>query len=242
MKSKNFLFITGCARSGTSALAELMGNHPKIVMGMERYGIFYDEPVLAIGPEHFERDRFFEMREGDTFYTDFDQFHEWDANIRTKFDEALFVGDKRPNIHNHYDQIFQRFPSATIYYIYRDIYQVAASWDARHAIGTDWRTDFDYKASVSIWNDSIRLTLRALEAGDRIIPINYAEYFRKEGDLTALLLPLGLEVTDEVARYYRKQKRVREDIYPEPRQPTDEQHAYVSSHADFDALNALARY
>lgn len=243
MTDKNFLFITGCARSGTSALAELIGNHPHIVMGMERYGIYYDAEYLELSPAHFERERFFDARPGDTFYTDFDLFHEWDPSIREKFDAATFIGDKRPNIHGHYDAIFKRFPGATIYYIYRDIYEVASSWDARHAAGTDWRADFDYRASVDMWNQSVRSTLKAIESGARIIPVSYAEYFRKEGDLAALLRPLGLDVTPEIERYYAIQKRVREDLYSNPQSRlSDEQKDYVADHADLGALKALMRY
>lgn len=40
---KNKLFIAGCARSGTSALAQLIGSHSKVVLGMERFGCFYNK-------------------------------------------------------------------------------------------------------------------------------------------------------------------------------------------------------
>ena len=34
---EQYLFVTGCPRSGTTALVELLASHYAIVIGMERY-------------------------------------------------------------------------------------------------------------------------------------------------------------------------------------------------------------
>lgn len=244
MKSKNFLFVTGCARSGTSALAELIGNHPKIVMGMERYGAFYDAERLELGPEHFEEERFFDARPGDTFYEDFNAFHAWDPNIRTKFKDAIYVGDKRPNIHRHYDQIFRQFPGATIYFIYRDVFDVACSWEARKEAKQDWSPALDFKAAVTTWNESLSHTIDAINAGNHIIPVRYADYFETEGNLYKLLKPLGLSLASTVETHYELQQAVRHELSAvryERQRVSDAQRKFVDEHADFKALAAMDR-
>ncbi|WP_405196631.1 sulfotransferase [Zarconia navalis] len=36
-KSGKFLFVCGCPRSGTTAIAKLLNYHSKVILGMERY-------------------------------------------------------------------------------------------------------------------------------------------------------------------------------------------------------------
>lgn len=242
MTEKKFLFITGCARSGTSALTELLGNHPAVVMGMERYGNFYDQANLALSPEHFEKDRFFDLRPEDTFYSDFDLFHAWDPGIRTKFDDAVYVGDKRPNIHRHYPALFGRFPGAVVYYIFRDVHAVAGSWEGRKAAGSDWPPDLDFAAAVSMWNESLQTTLAILEAGFPVNLVNYTSFFEERGNLEDLFTPLGLSVADQVRNYYDHQQAVAARL-SEKRKVAGillpEQRDYIDSHADFVSFEKL---
>ena len=63
--SRHYLFMCGTPRSGTSFMASIVGAHPDIVLGVERYGKRYADRSLA--PAHFERDRFFGAEEAKVF-------------------------------------------------------------------------------------------------------------------------------------------------------------------------------
>lgn len=242
MTAKKFLFVSGCARSGTSALTELLGNHPAVVMGMERYGNFYDQADLSLSPEHFEKERFFGIRPEDTFYADFDAFHAWDPDIRAKFDDAVYVGDKRPNIHRHYPALYERFPGAIVYYIFREVHAVAGSWEVRKAAGTDWSPELDFAAAVNMWNESLQTTLKTLEAGFPVVLVNYKSFFAERGNLEDLFTPLDLPVTSQVMEYYNYQQNVAESL-AEMRNTVDallpEQRDYIDAHADFAAYERM---
>ncbi|HND14369.1 MAG TPA: hypothetical protein PLN78_05270, partial [Pseudomonadales bacterium] len=104
---KKFIFVAGCARSGTGALAQLLSASDDIVMGMERFGHLESKGSFSLTPNHFEKERFFDVRDGDTFYGNFDEFHRHDKRIREKFDSCIYIGDKRPDLYECYDEIFQ---------------------------------------------------------------------------------------------------------------------------------------
>ncbi|MEO0752369.1 MAG: hypothetical protein AAFY25_11255, partial [Pseudomonadota bacterium] len=59
-----YLFVGGCARSGTSGLAHLANTHPDVAIGVERFNSAWGNARLV--PELFEEKRFFDVRETDT--------------------------------------------------------------------------------------------------------------------------------------------------------------------------------
>jgi len=192
-----YLFITGCARSGTSALAQLIGSHGSIVMGMERFGHLVSHTNFTLTPEHFLPERFLDIRPEDTFYSNFSDFHCWDEFIYDKLNDnnLSYIGDKRPNIHLSYDQLFSRFPDALLIYIYRDIYDVAASWNKRAREKCDWSVSDNYKKAVHVWNQSLKYTKHALSKyPENIICVRYENAFIHMHDLLALYRKLNLDI------------------------------------------------
>jgi hypothetical protein len=194
----NYLFITGCARSGTSALAQLIGNHGNIIMGMERFGHLTSKQNFKLTPEHFTQERFFSMHPEDTFYSSFDEFHSWDPNIRAKFPEAKYIGDKRPGMYDAYDELFQTFQQAHVIFIYRDIYDVASSWNKRAEEGQNWPAHLDFRKAVHAWNQSMKCTLEAIDKGLNVIPVNYEGIFLEEKPIEPLFGKLDLDVDTHV--------------------------------------------
>ena len=109
MNMKKNLFIAGCARSGTSALVQLLTGSPKIVLGMERYGHLVQPDNFRLSPAHFIKERFLTLERDDTFYDNLLDFHKFDPNFVEKIDECEWIGDKRPDLYESYDQLFEAF-------------------------------------------------------------------------------------------------------------------------------------
>lgn len=179
---KKFLFVCGVPRSGTTALSRLIGKHPQIVMGTERYKFLYSQPD-AVNADLFTKDRFFSFSEQDTnLLPNTEGRKAYYDSLLKKFDKAIYVGDKTPGIFNRYQTIFERFDQAKVLFIVRDIHQVASSWNVR-ALNSDqsrWKRDMDYKQAVTTWNDSLKKTIDAIDQGKDILVVNYNKFFDSE--------------------------------------------------------------
>ena len=145
------LFVCGCARSGTTALAQLVGSDRRVLLGIERYAKLARDR-FAIGPEHLEPARFARIEDGDTFYDSFDGRHYWDAHFADKLAgrlELAYVGDKKPILYRFWRELFQRFPDARLLFIYRDPLAVARSWERRARVpGGNWPRARDAGAAM----------------------------------------------------------------------------------------------
>lgn len=203
---KKYLFIAGCARSGTSALAQLIGSHKEIVMGMERFGHLSLKNNFKLTKELFEAERFLNIHDDDTFYTDFKKFHAWDKdiNIKVKNYDLKYIGDKRPELYTVYDELFQNFPEAKIIFIYRNVYEVAASWNKRAESKENWPASKDFKQAVYNWNNSLNLTIEALDKyQNNIVCLRYEDIFLNEMDLKPLYKWLDLEMDNATLEKYK---------------------------------------
>jgi len=195
---KSFLFIAGCPRSGTSALAHLVSGSEEIIMGMERFGHLVSAEDFKLTPEHFSKDRFFDVREEDTFYNDFDKFHSFDKNIYSKFDAAKIVGDKRPDLYLVYDQLFDKFKDAKLIFIYRNVEDVASSYQGRVAAGNNWPASKDFSKAVLDWNRSLYFTREAIKKGYSVGCVSYDDVFLSDSSLAPLFDYIDVEMTDSV--------------------------------------------
>lgn len=236
-----YLFIAGCARSGTSALAQLVGSHRKIVMGMERFGHLVAKSHFSLTPGHFERSRFLAIEADDTFYSDFDAFHSWDPHIREKFDGAVYIGDKRPGLCAVYDELFSAFPGATVIFIYRNVCDVAASWNKRAEDGENWPASLDFQKAVHAWNQSMSATAAALAEGMNILPVSYEEIFISGQSPGPLFTRLGLEFDETARAMYRNQLQNSARLIElrEAFRLSDEQRSFVNEAASFRYLKTL---
>lgn len=195
---KDFLFVCGCARSGTSALVHLLSASDDIVLGMERFGHLVKSSDFQLKKEMFEKERFFSMRPNDTFYDDFEKFHKFDARIRGKFDSSKYIGDKRPDLYLAYDQLFENFPDAKVIFIYRDVKSVASSYEARVVRGDNWPASKDFKRAVIEWNQSLYFTKEAIARGYNICVVDYDSVFCSDKSLDNIFEYLEVKYTDEI--------------------------------------------
>ncbi len=198
MANKKFLFICGCARSGTTAFTHLFTAHYNIVLGMERFAHLVLPGQFRLSPEHFSRQRFLQVQPGDTFYNDFAEFHQFDTQIADKYDGCIYIGDKRPDLYLVYDQLFEAFPNCQVFFIYRDLLDVASSYQARSDAAQHWPVDRNYQAAIQEWHQSLRLTLTAIAKGYAVRPVNYADVFDADSCLAVIFELLELDMTASV--------------------------------------------
>lgn len=200
MVSQKRLFITGCPRSGTTVLASLLNDHERVVIGIERYGSLFFRTALT--DDLFARERFFDVRPGDTFYGDLDFAREY-RTMPERFDRADYVGDKIPLLFDHLDRVAEASPGARILFCVRNIFDVAASYEKRAAdpADTTWSRSQDHRAAVADWNRSFR-QLAAFAGRLDIRVVDYDAFFLSIDPLAGLLDWLGLPMTPHLERSF----------------------------------------
>lgn len=210
MKEK--LFIAGCARSGTSALVHLLAGSPEILIGSERYGHLVNPKNFKLTNAHFMKERFYNLEPEDTFYENLLDFHKFDKNFATKYEHAKWIGDKRPDLYESYDQIFSEFPNAKMIFIYRDINEVASSYQGRIQEGKNWPASKNFEAAVKEWNRSIYLTKLALEKGYDINVVDYHSIFSTDLDLSDLFNLFDVKIDEELKCHIRSIRKRSNDL------------------------------
>lgn len=236
MSGKSFLFIGGCARSGTSALHRVVAQHPGTFIGLERYVRLAAQPEL-FGPHLFEPERFLRVEEGDTFYASLDHLPYY-KGAGEKLAAAKVVGDKIPKLHQLYKQIAERFPLVKILYIVRNIFDVAASYNKRAADEQDlhWPAGRNYRKAVVEWRDSMRQTMLWMQKLS-IYVVDYETFFAGEEDIGRLASFLGRNKA-ALRRAYEAQ--LREDFSGSTTSGlTPLERQYICCNADFDTYRQL---
>ena len=203
MNDKRHLFICGCPRSGTTALWRLLTASPEIVLGVERFGmrLMTEE---SIRPEHFEKTRFFQLEDGDTFYDDLDRFQSYYSIARERFSDADIVGDKIPFLYYKLAHIGRQFPGAKVVFIFRNIFDVAASYQRRAENSDDhyWRRNQGVECAVKDWHDAIEAFTHSPFSLD-IYPVSYEDLFMSEVGLEALMTFLNIKNRTPIRECYK---------------------------------------
>ncbi|MGF1553291.1 MAG: sulfotransferase [Paracoccaceae bacterium] len=171
MTAKRFLFVGGCPRSGTTALAAILNAHPACLIGDERF--FRRFKAGTATPALFARERFLRVEEGDLHARYAGQL---DRVGPTAWDRATLVGDKFPPVWEAYALIAERFPGARIVYALRAPEPVAQSYQRRADDPAD-EFPFDAAEAVAQWNASLRATLAEIDAGRDILVVDYERLF-----------------------------------------------------------------
>ena len=193
------LFICGVPRSGTTALATLLGSHEQVVLGIERFKLRYRGGEVS--PELFAPDRFFAFEEGDTDVGVAKRQLD-EPGLRSKYENAAFVGDKYPRLYMCFKQLFPVFPEVKVIYLLRNPVAVAQSWERRAADSGDrWPSKNDHTLSITEWNLANRLVLRAIRDKKEILVVNYDRLFDQklaDGEVDRILKYLNLERDESI--------------------------------------------
>jgi hypothetical protein len=211
---KRFLFICGCARSGTSALTTLVDAHAEIAVGMERYlNRFLTGKGLT--PDLFEEERFFSIEHGDTFYDNLEFAKPLYKSLRSKWQRSLVFGDKIPKLYTRYDRIFQNFPEARIIFVSRNLIDVANSYKRRAEDESDqeWSENRGAVVAIDDWNNANSLTLSAIERyPSKIYVLSYESLFLEHRGLDELFDFIGLKPGSAVCAHFQKQQDMSKKI------------------------------
>jgi hypothetical protein len=175
MSKKNYLFVCGCPRSGTTGLGLLLASDPRIAIGIERYnGLSMRQDIV---PELFEKNRFANPIQGDTWYSDLLKHHpNYYTPILKKLDTAFYVGDKIPWLYKRFGRLAETMPGAKVLVILRNIFDVAASFEARANNPEDRNWDWRTEAAVEQWTESLTALQNAPKRLN-IIAVVYEELF-----------------------------------------------------------------
>jgi len=232
---KKILLLSGTARAGTSSLVEVLNLHNHILMGQERY--YYPFQNNTIRAADFEKDRFLDVREGDTHRQG--GLKPRNVEPARRYDNAIYIGDKFPPLFRHLPHVFGQFPDAQHIYILRNPLSVVESYDARFRDPDDnW--NLDWRAGLKAWNDSVR-TVAALpeERLARFLFVQYEEIFASPKALNALFTRLGLSNLEEerLAPFTTRFRKLSEQSVPR----REDLRVAVSREADWESYRILSR-
>ncbi len=184
-----YAFVTGCPRSGTTVLAQLLASHYSVVMGIERYKYLardMQQPGVdgLITPELFEPDRFFDFRATDSNIDD-ENFPAHYQAARQRFDRGLaeVAGDKiMPPTKRVLLDLDRQFPDPRFVFIYRDPTAVANSWEARSrraAVHPAWPAHNDHTRAPIGWTKAFAAAevLAERVGSERLFPLRLESLF-----------------------------------------------------------------
>lgn len=178
------LFIAGCPRSGTSAFADYLNDHPEVLVAIERYN-----RLKEITSDLFARERLLDFRPEDTGQP---RGYVEDLVRRKRWESLRWVGDKRPTYFFHYAGVAARNPGARFVYVYRPLEAVAESFQEKRERPGGWALTVE--DAVRLWNAGIRRTRRfALSGAAPLLVVDYDGFFSDpEGWATVLSAFLGV--------------------------------------------------
>jgi len=202
MNKIQYLFVCGCPRSGTTALWKILAGHPKIALGCER---FIDSvlPEFCLTKESFQSNVFFDFNDHRK------QIREYYSDLESRYKSCTVLGDKIPHLYIHYDKLAKTFEGCAIIYIYRNVIDVAQSYQNRYNVKSDnWSKD--YLTGVKEWNVSLGRTFQALQKNISIHCIKYETLYGHNGNFSfsEIFEKLSIEPDLEFDNSYTEQLNI----------------------------------
>lgn len=208
---RSFLFVTGCARSGTTEIVNVLNRHPAIAVGMERFKFLIRERFGEFRQSLFEPANFLKTEAADTnILPRSPRFKNHHAMLNSKFDtgRVRFVGDKLPFLFRYYEAIEDRFSSPRWIIMHRSPHAVAASYcrRARDLEDKAWPEENGHRLAIQHWVEAYRLMHSMMgEFPERVLVCEYERFFSGDMDSLARVFDfLELSVSPEVEAYFRE--------------------------------------
>lgn len=198
-QGRQYLFVTGCARSGTTMMADLLRADPRIAMGRERYAYRYIFE-RALSPELFEAERFCcQWHSEDSHHRSLQPYY---SALYPAFERCRLVGDKIPEIACDYRPLLTHFKRPRVIYMLRNLADVANSYrcrarEAAAGQGHGWPAQRGVVEAVLEWNLSLTNTLRHWN-DMHVLVLPYETLFVDPAQLERLRCFLQLGETPEI--------------------------------------------
>lgn len=242
--SKTFIYIVGVGRSGTTALAELLNEHPLACVGIERY----KKCISSLSVDHFRKDSFFDFSETQTNIlpragTEIAKIYE---NMATKWDSAQVIGDKVPNAFKRINHLRDALPNIRIVFCLRQIAGVANSWNARANNPKDrWPEENNYREAVKQWNHALKIARKQIGGPDaeKFFVLPYEAFYRGETEIADRLVKfLGLEWNSAFrSAYQRTVEKYLSNVVTKKPVTFPGQNEFIEAEADLTRYQLLLR-
>ena len=257
-----YLFISGCPRSGTTAMAKILNRHSRIIIGLERYKFVIVEDLNNFNSKLFTFDRFLNISKLETNinpdnamwinkYCDFYNIIKskyWAVKNGNIGEDDMIWGDKFPYYYKEYRKIKNNFQSHNVKWIFmaRKINDVALSYNYRfineetnHSWGGKNHVD-----AVLDWNESLKETyMFAKENPKDIFICDYERFFSYDPNFFYDMLEfINVDVEDEIKYHYIQECKTCEELKKLMNIVLkEEEKEYIRNNAEFSMMDALLR-
>lgn len=223
------LFVSGCQRTGTTALAEYLNDHPEVLVSRERYKYTPYEVTL----DHLSLERILAYDEAETNVPE----QEYRELVAGKDPARLkWVGDKNPDYYRLFGRLLRQNPGARFIVTYRPLEEVAESFEARARDPEDrWPARCNSEIAVTLWNLSLIRTREFLEndPAANVLVIGYHDFFYQNEDSVPLISRfLEVEFDEHVLKSWKERSTGFERSRRRKNMLTEEQVSYVREHKD----------
>ena len=207
------LFVSGCPRSGTTALGQLLRRHPAVALYTERFNGHY-----GYCPQQFENQNALTDADLDN------KLHGQWTQTERKSHNSMWVGDKRPNFLTgwHISKHHYSPDRIRIVHITRSAADVAASYAQRcrksiegsENVVRGWpRHRNEYAAAFDLnVNNRILISMLNSRFADSILVVNYEHVFSDPDQATAIFdwlgLPLNTAMQDAIIEFTNKSRAI----------------------------------
>ena len=240
-QDKSYLFVGGCARSGTTALASLLNAHDDVLIGDERYWKVIMRGDLTL--EHFAKDEF--LSRGKPADSRHSTRSVEKPDVDTAYDAARVIGEKIPKLHMLYDRkhndVWRRFPNCRLLYIVRNPVSVVESHEQRRLDETDPWDQGAFRA-LDAWNYSVRSAIKAVEDGVPLMVVTYERLFASRDHARQLLTTLGFSMSgvdhDRIDAIYDTYE---EKLRTAPSLRNEDIRMHIAMNADFKSYRQLIK-
>ena len=167
--------------------------------------------------------------------------------IKDKFDRAIYVGDKRPRFIRCWQNTWLNLPKAKIIYIFRNIYDVACSYNTRAnnaALGIDkcWSSSRDFSQAVGDWNQGLQ-EVKKLADFYEVYFVKYEDFFIEQSKMEHLFNYLKVNLAEpELIKGMNRINQTALSLQNKPRTLSQEEKQYIDSQADFKSYNDVLAF
>jgi len=197
------LFVSGCDRSGITALTDYLNRHPEILVCQERSDATQQEEITLNLPT-FERMLDSLPKEtGDSApYDDVHRLIKPAAELLANRNLARlrWIGASNLDYASRMESVAANNPGARFIVMYRPIEEVAEAWEPK-AADDDQRTNDGFGRAVKAWSRSLQGTRRFIRASlvPRVLLLSYHDLlYRTETVVPLISRFLELELDESV--------------------------------------------